>query len=103
MTTHKAYLSFIGHTQKTAKTECGKTVRTALIAVDADCTCIDCRAAVDANMAAMTELTQLARACGRDALKVEAALHAADPTRYHTHYFPLPLPRHASHKITENA
>jgi hypothetical protein len=54
--THKAAMSFIGRTQKTAKTECGKIVKTSAIAIESDCTCIGCRAEVDTQWAAIADV-----------------------------------------------
>jgi len=36
MSTHKAAVGFIGRHQKTAKAECGRTVKTSAIAIDCD-------------------------------------------------------------------
>jgi hypothetical protein len=47
--THKAAVSFIGRMQKTAKTECGKIVKVAALAVESDCTCPECRTVIDRN------------------------------------------------------
>lgn len=87
MVTHKASVSFIGRTQKTAKTECGKTVKTSLIAIDSDCSCPDCREVIDASFNSMREMAEHAKASGLDTGAAEAALRAADPKRYQTIYF----------------
>ncbi len=87
MTTHKAVRGSIRRNQKTALAECGKTVKTALIAIGDDCTCTDCRERVDADLRAMQELAERLGATGLTMTRAEAARRAADPKRYQTIYF----------------
>lgn len=87
MHTHKSAYSFIGRTQKTAKTECGKTVKTSAIAIDTDCTCPGCIDAVDKSWQSGLELLEYARANGTDVTKLQASLIESDPRKYHTTYF----------------
>lgn len=86
--THKAYLTFIGRTQKTAKTECGRTVKTSDIAIDADCTCPGCIAAVDESFKGHEALLEHAKTLpGLNTDDLARTLEAARPGRYQTVYF----------------
>lgn len=92
MITHKAYLSKIGRTQKTAKTECGMTVRTALIAVDCDATCSECRAVIDRSRSSMAEVAAMVapyenEAIAKSRADLVAFLKASETTKYRTVYF----------------
>jgi hypothetical protein len=85
---HKARASCIGRTQKTAKTECGLTVRTISIAIDNDCTCLACMVNVDTlwvDMRAALDDAKKNNLAGTDDL--EKALAAGHATRYHTRYY----------------
>lgn len=86
-TTHKAYLSFIGRTQKTAKTECGRIVKTSAIAIDADCTCLGCRAEVDSQIAAARALADYAESKGTASAAELFALRSTHTGLYRTVYF----------------
>jgi hypothetical protein len=55
MITHLCTTFIVRH-QKTATTECGKKVATAKIAVEADATCPECRAAAERSHAAVKAL-----------------------------------------------
>lgn len=87
-TTHKASVSFIGRTQKTAKTECGRVVKTSAIAINTDCTCPGCIAAVDDQWKGVAALIEHGKTVpGYDAAKAERELMADKPRRYHTIIF----------------
>lgn len=90
--THKAYLSWITRSQKTAKTECGRKVTTSKIAVDCDPTCPECRAVVDKSRAAMAEIAALTGPYDNEALVKSRAdlaqsLTESEARKYHTVYF----------------
>lgn len=87
MFTHKAAVSFISRTQKTAKTECGKIVKADLIAVNADCTCPGCIAAVDKLWVGNESMLALSKERGLDVTGLQASLTAARPLRYQTASF----------------
>lgn len=87
--THKAATSFISRTQKTAKTECGKTVEASEIAIDADCTCWECKAVIDGHWNGAYEALEMSIAHGLDKEgELSGAMDAAYPRRYRTVYFP---------------
>lgn len=81
---HKAQFGWIGRTQKTVKTECGKRIACSQIAIDADTDCPACRAAVDAHCAAADEFV---RRYGAHEAATAARQFAGDPNRYRTIYF----------------
>ena len=85
---HKAYLSFIGRTQKTAKTECGKTVKVTQLAIDCDADCPDCRAEVDRTYDALASVAAFQKKeFGPSAAIAEVEKAAHEPRQYSTAYF----------------
>lgn len=85
---HKSQFGWIGRTQKTTKTECGKRVACSAIAVDADTDCPACRTAVDASTASMLVVaTSFDTRPGCEGLIGELQACADDPNRYRTIYF----------------
>jgi len=88
MHTHKASVGFIGRTQKTAKTECGRTVRTSLIAIDSDATCPGCRAKADKLLEGMKLIAEHGERTGLSTTNgVRDAIAKFEPVRYQTVYF----------------
>lgn len=87
---HKASLSFIGRTQKTAKTCCNKTVSTKYIAVHEDADCQECRAAADAELAGFKMIVESCRENGgsdANVTRLKETIHKYEPVRYRTTYF----------------
>lgn len=86
--THKSSVSFIGRTQKTAKTECGKTVKVASLAMYSKPTCPECVSVVEGSIKAMLSMaTTTEEKYGASLLTREARDMAANPVMFHTVYF----------------
>lgn len=84
----KAALSFIGRSQKTAKTECGKRVNCSQIAVDCETDCPECRAAVGRTIEALQSIAKYhEESFGASDMTRDAKATASDPRLYHTIYF----------------
>lgn len=87
METHKAVVGFISPSQKTAKTECGLTIKTTSIATEADCTCPGCRAVIDRYWQACDDLLSHAEQDGTAPAHLRSDLENMRPQRYRTIYF----------------
>lgn len=88
-TLHLASVSFIGRTQKTAKTECGKVVSTTHIAVRVDADCPQCRAIAEAHIRGAELLLVHAKSAGllKNAAEIEADLPQWREKMYRTVVF----------------
>lgn len=85
---HKAQFGWVGRTQKTAKTECGKRVACSSVAVDVDATCPACRATVDKSIESMLAVADsFVERLGEHKVVDEVRAAANDPRRYQTIYF----------------
>lgn len=84
---HVAKVGFVCHNQKTARTECGKTVAVANIAIDTDADCPACRAAMEAHIRGNEAILQHAKAVGLPSTEIETSLTQWRALMYRTPRF----------------
>jgi hypothetical protein len=86
---HKAAMGFVSRFQKTAKTECGKSVKVASLAMEGATDCPACRAAIEKSVASLTTVAaSLKERFGEsDATREAEALAAHPESMYRTIYF----------------
>lgn len=84
---HKARVSFISRNQKTAKTECGKTVACANIAVQVDADCPACRAAAEDSFNGALLILKHCKERGLDFAELEASIPGYRADMYRTVVF----------------